>query len=98
MSLGLGLGLGVGVEGRVFLPLTTFTIWMRCGEVGGVSGPIFLKCAGLNGLSSFGAGGGGRGVIWVLLPRDEEWEGLVWFSIARSSGVVRPARRLLEWF
>ena len=71
---------------------------MRCGEVGGVLGPILLKCAGLNGLSGFGAGGRGRGVIWVLLPRDEEWEGLVWSSIARRVGVVRPADESLEWF
>ena len=80
------------------LPPTTFTIWMGCGEDGVVSDPILLKLVGLDGFSGFGTGGGGRGVILVFFPRDEEWEGLVWFSIARSSGVVRPARRLLEWF
>ena len=78
------------------LPSTTFTIWIRCGEDGGVSGSILLTGAGLDGFSGFG--GGGRGIILVFLPRGEGWEGLVRFSIARSSGVVRPAKKLLEWF
>ena len=71
---------------------------MEGGEDGVVSGSTLLKLVGLDGFSGFGAGGGGRGVILVFLPRGEEWEGLFCFSIARSSGVVRPARRLLEWF
>ena len=67
--------------------------------VGGGLGPTLLKCAGFrggNGLSGFGAGGRRRGVKWVFLPRDEEWEGLVCFSISRSVGVVRPAEESLE--
>ena len=78
------------------LASTTFTIWIGCREDGGVSGSILLTGAGLDGFSGFGAEG--RRVIFVFLPRGEGWEGLVWVSIARSSGVVRPAKKPSEWF
>ena len=69
---------------------------MEGGEDGVVSGSTLLKLVGLDGFSGFGAGG--RGIILVLLPRGEEWEGLLCFSIARSSGVDLPVKKLLEWF
>ena len=77
------------------MPSTTFTIWIRGGEDGGVSGSILLTGAGLDGFSGFG--GGGQGIILVFLPRGEGWGGLVRFSITKSSGVDLPAKKPLGW-